>query len=127
AQKMEAIGHLAGGIAHDFNNILTGVMGFLTLGRERADALGDPRLGRHLAQAEAAATRARDLIRQMLTFSRGEGSRKEAHELAPLLRESGRLLRSTLPASIALRIAVDRSVPPVRVNPVQIEQILLNL
>jgi signal transduction histidine kinase len=71
AQKMEAIGQLTGGIAHDFNNILQGVLGNLVMAEERQEDLGDARLGRYLERAHAATQRARDLIQQMLTFSRG--------------------------------------------------------
>ncbi|HXH01879.1 MAG TPA: PAS domain S-box protein, partial [Candidatus Competibacteraceae bacterium] len=72
AQKMEAIGHLTGGIAHDFNNILTSILGYTVLALEREAAAADPRLGRYLEQIRLAGERARDLIRQMLTFSRGQ-------------------------------------------------------
>src|SRR5690606_12178651 len=72
AQKMEAIGHLTGGIAHDFNNLLASIMGYVVLASERQENLGDPRLGQYLQQAQLSCERARDLIRQMLTFSRGQ-------------------------------------------------------
>uniref|UniRef100_UPI003593A783 PAS domain S-box protein n=1 Tax=Thiocapsa sp. TaxID=2024551 RepID=UPI003593A783 len=71
AQKMEAIGHLAGGIAHDFNNILTGAMGYVTLAQELTRDRGDVKLDRYLDRAQRASQRARDLIQQLLTFSRG--------------------------------------------------------
>src|SRR5207237_6624579 len=73
AQKMEAIGQLTGGIAHDFNNILTSIMGYLVLASERQEMpSADPRLASYLQQAQASCRRARDLIQQMLTFSRGQ-------------------------------------------------------
>ena len=78
---MEAIGHLTGGIAHDFNNILTGIMGYLTLADEREAAQADAKLVRHLQQAQHGATRARELIQQMLTFSRAQKGRPRAVEL----------------------------------------------
>ncbi|MCL4802070.1 MAG: PAS domain S-box protein, partial [Burkholderiales bacterium] len=127
AQKMEAIGHLTGGIAHDFNNILTSILGYVVLGEERQSELGDAKLGRYLAQARSAAQRARDLIQQMLTFSRGQRGERSVLALPPLVKESVKLLRSTLPASIELETDLPRDVPPVMLDPVQIEQVLLNL
>ncbi|MBA4265424.1 MAG: hypothetical protein C0453_10100, partial [Comamonadaceae bacterium] len=102
AQKMEAIGQLTGGIAHDFNNILTSVIGYLVLGQERADTLQDATLVRQLGQAHLAAQRARDLIAQMLTFARRQKGERRALALAPLVRQTLELLRSTLPSSVSL-------------------------
>ena len=130
AQKMEAIGLLTGGIAHDFNNILTSVIGYLVLAGERAARLDDPRLRHQLAQAELAAQRARELIAQMLTFARGgrgAASERAALALAPVLRQSLSLLRSTLPSSIELEHDLADSLPAVAAEAVQIEQVLFNL
>jgi len=126
AQKMEAIGHLTGGIAHDFNNLLTSIMGYVTLAAERS-AGGDAKLAGYLEQAELGCGRARDLIQQMLTFSRGGRGEPRALSLAPLVRESVKLLRSSLPTTVALHIAVDEDASPVLLDPVQIEQVLMNL
>ncbi len=127
AQKMEAIGQLTGGIAHDFNNILTSILGYIVLGAERQSALGDAKLGRYLDQAQLAAQRARDLIQQMLTFSRGRRGERRAVSLAPLVEESARLLRPSLPATIELETDLAIDVPVVMSDPVQLEQVLLNL
>jgi PAS domain S-box-containing protein len=127
AQKMEAIGHLTGGIAHDFNNILTGVMGYVVLAQERATATGDTRLLQYLERASQSALRARDLIQQMLTFSRGQRGDPRPLNPMPLVKEGIKLLRSTLPATISLSTYLDEGVPPVRVDPVQVEQVLMNL
>ena len=127
AQKMEAIGHLTGGIAHDFNNILTSVMGYVVLGGERAQELGDAKLSRYLDHAASGARRARDLIAQMLTFSRGQRGERRAASVAMLAAESLKLLRPTLPASIEVQTEIDPGAPQVLVDPVQIEQVLLNL
>ena len=127
AQKMEAIGHLTGGIAHDFNNILTGIMGYLTLASEREAASSDAKLARHLQQAHHGATRARELIQQMLTFSRAQKGRPRAVDLAALTEDAVRLLGSSLPSSVELRTELEPGLPAVMIDPVQVEQILLNL
>jgi len=127
AQKMEAIGNLAGGIAHDFNNILTGILGYLTLASERQAARDDPRLGRNLEQAQKASLRARDLIQQMLTFSRGGGAVRRPLQLAPLVEEAVLLLASSLPSTAEVISHVNGEIPSVLVDPVQVEQVLLNL
>jgi PAS domain S-box-containing protein len=132
AQKMEAIGQLTGGIAHDFNNILTSVLGYLVLGQERAQGLGDARLQRQLGQAQLAAQRARDLIAQMLAFSRRQRGERRPLALPDLLRQSLQLLRPTLPASVVLdALALDAlpagAIPPVHADAVQLEQVFFNL
>jgi PAS domain S-box-containing protein len=127
AQKMEAIGQLTGGIAHDFNNILTSIVGYLALAEEHPAASGDARLGRYLQQTQAAARRARDLIQQMLTFSRGQRGSPRPLSLANVVAESTTLLRSTLPATMEIETDWDRRLPTVMVDPVHVEQVLLNL
>ena len=136
AQKMEAIGQLTGGIAHDFNNILTSVIGYLVLGEERAEAIGDAALVRQLGQAHLAAQRARDLIAQMLAFARRQRGDRRVLDLAPLVRQTLRLLRATLPTSVTLdgnagaldaEAASDALASCVAADPVQLEQVLFNL
>jgi PAS domain S-box-containing protein len=126
AQKMEAIGHLTGGVAHDFNNLLTSIMGYVTLAIERS-AGRDPKIARYLDQAGLSCKRARDLIQQMLTFSRGRRGEPRVLALAPLVRESAKLLRSSFPATVDLRTDLDDDAPPVLLDPVQLEQVLMNL
>jgi PAS domain S-box-containing protein len=127
AQKMEALGQLTGGIAHDFNNILASVMGYLTLAAERPAASGDAKLGGYLEQARAASLRARDLIQQMLTFSRGGRGERRAVSLAAVAEETAALLRSSLASSMEFALQLDAGVPLVLLDPVQAEQVLLNL
>ncbi len=126
AQKMEAIGHLTGGIAHDFNNLLTSIVGYVTLAAERS-AGSDAKLAGYLEQASLSCGRARDLIQQMLTFSRGRRGEARAIALAPLVRESVKLLRSSFPTTVSLRTELDDRVPPAMLDPIQLEQILMNL
>jgi PAS domain S-box-containing protein len=126
-QKMEAIGQLTGGIAHDFNNILAAIMGYVGLALERPAAADDERLADYLGQAEQGCRRARDLIRQMLAFSRGRQGERRALPLSGLLDESLRLLRATFPSSIALEIESADEAAVAEVDPVQLQQVLLNL
>ncbi|RZL88280.1 MAG: PAS domain S-box protein [Variovorax sp.] len=128
AQKMEAIGQLTGGIAHDFNNILTSVIGYLVLGEERADALGDTVLVRQLGQAHLAAQRARDLIAQMLAFARRQRGEPRVLDMAPLVRQTLRLLRAMVPSSVTLDGDLgEAQALCVAADPVQLEQVLFNL
>ena len=126
AQKMEAIGHLTGGVAHDFNNLLTSIIGYVTLAAERL-AGGDAKVATYLEQASASCGRARDLIQQMLTFSRGGRGEPRVVSLAPLIRAAIRLLRASFPSTVALAIELDDDAPPVLIDPVQLEQVLMNL
>jgi PAS domain S-box-containing protein len=127
AQRMEAIGQLTGGIAHDFNNLLTGIMGYVALAAERETTIADRRLAGYLAQAQRSCERARDLIQQMLMFSRGQHGSPRPVALGRLVEESLAALRPTLPAPLDLRLAVAPELPAVRADPLQVEQVLLNL
>ena len=127
AQKMEAIGHLTGGIAHDFNNILTSIMGYVTLATERPGAAADRKLGNYLEQALLSSRRARDLIQQMLTFSRGQRGERRPVDLRRVAAESARLLRSSMPSTLELETLSAADVPLASLDRVQAEQVLLNL
>lgn len=125
AQKLEAIGTLAGGIAHDFNNILTGILGYLSLVR---DTLGDRAdVKEDLREIEAAANRAKDLVRQILTFCRRETSALEPIAAGPIVAEAVRLLRATLPRSIQIEANVDEPLPLVLASATQFHQVIMNL
>ena len=127
AQKMEAIGQLTGGIAHDFNNILTSILGYLALAAERDTAREDRKLGHYLEQAMLSSGRARDLIKQMLTFSRGQRSERRPVDLRRVAAEAARMLRSSMPATLELETLPAQEVPLASLNRVQAEQVLLNL
>ena len=127
AQKMEAIGQLTGGIAHDFNNLLTSIMGYVVLATEREAGHGDAKLSKYLEQAHLSCVRARDLIQQMLTFSRGQRGEPRPLSLPPFVKESIKLLRSSLPTTIEIETDLKRDIPAVLLDPVQLDQILLNL
>ncbi len=124
AQKMEAIGTLAGGIAHDFNNILSAILGFSELCLFDADQ--ESPLYKNLQQVLHAGHRAKDLVRQILTFSRRGESDLKPIEPAVIVKEALKLLRSTLPATIEIETQIDsRSL--VMGDPIQIHQIMMNL
>ncbi len=125
SQKLEAIGTLAGGIAHDFNNILTGIMGHLQLAE--IDLPPDHPVNPRLHDALKASYRARDLVAQILTFSRRREQIHTEAKLAPVLNEALRLLRASLPATIEIRTDFDPRCPPVLCDVTQIHQIMMNL
>lgn len=127
AQKMEAIGHLTGGIAHDFNNILTSINGYLALAAERGEELDDPRLTRYIGLAHTAAEKARELIRQMLTFSRGQRGTPRPLSLCEVVEDVSRFLRPMLPSSLGFDVAQGDCRSEVLADPVLIEQVLMNL
>jgi len=125
SQKMEAIGTLAGGVAHDFNNMLGVILGNLQLSIEQAGP--DVALRSSLEEIEKASSRARALVRQILTFSRHQPAERRLCELQPIVEESVRLLRSTLPAQVRIELRGAADLPRVLADPLQIEQVLLNL
>jgi PAS domain S-box-containing protein len=126
AQRMEALGHLTGGVAHDFNNLLAAIMGYIVLASERESAARDPKLAGYLEKALASSRQARDLIQQMLTFSRGQRGSPRPLALAEATAESLKLLRSSLPATLGIELS-SQETPPVMLDPVQLDQVLLNL
>ncbi|HEV7799859.1 MAG TPA: ATP-binding protein, partial [Burkholderiales bacterium] len=127
AQKMEALGHLTGGVAHDFNNLLTSIMGYIVLAADHPSSTGEPKLAKYLEQAQLSCTRARDLIQQMLTFSRGQRGQPRPVALPPLIGQSVKLFGAALPASITVHTDIAREVSAVMLDPVHLDQILLNL
>ncbi len=126
AQKMEAIGTLAGGIAHDFNNILSAIMGYTEL--TQFDAPPGSAMRGNLGHVLDAAARARDLVKQILTFSRmTEQERKPVH-LSPIIKEVVKLLRASLPSTIEIRQEIgSQPNSVVMADPTQIHQVLMNL
>ncbi len=127
AQKMESIGLLTGGIAHDFNNILSAILGYTCLALQLYGKSIPPKLGGYLNEVQQAGERARDLISQMLAFSRGETGELKAIDLPELVRNSLRMFRPTFPSSIDIRYIESRALPLVNADTVQLQQLLLNL
>ena len=126
AQKMDSIGTLAGGIAHDFNNILAAIMGSLEIGM---DYVADrPDAQDMLRQALGAADRARDLVKQILTFSRQTQKEMKPVRLAELMEEVARFMRASLPRTIqVVRDFTARDATLAFADPTQIHQVLMNL
>ena len=125
SQKLEAIGTLAGGIAHDFNNILGAILGNVALARDDL-AVNHPS-ERSLAQIEVAASRARDLVHQILAFSRQQPPALVTLALRPLVEDILGLLRVALPPGITLRTELADPPLHVRADATQMHQVLMNL
>jgi signal transduction histidine kinase/CheY-like chemotaxis protein len=125
SQKMQAIGTLAGGIAHDFNNILGAILGNIELARQDTGADSPARTS--LIEIDKAARRARDLVSQILTFSRKEPLAKSPVDLRAVVQEAARLARIGLPPDITLSVNTASPVPAVLADATQVQQALLNL
>ena len=125
AQKMEAIGTLAGGIAHDFNNILAAVMGYTELAM--MDLPQDTPAYAKLAEVARAGKRARDLVAQILTFSRHSETKREPLEMRSIVKEAMKLLRASLPSTLEIKQEISDQPCWVMADPVQIHQVLMNL
>lgn len=125
SRKMESLGTLAGGIAHDFNNILTGTFGFVELAAESLPP-GHP-AHQWLDRIGASSRRARDLVRQILTFSRKTEGAFVPQRLGPVVAEALRLLQSTLPPMVTLDHELSSQAPAVLADGSQIHQVVINL
>ncbi len=125
AQKHEAIGTLAGGIAHDFNNILGIILGNTKLAA--GDALSNPSIQLSLNEIEKAGLRGRDLVQQILAFSRKQPTNRVTVNPKQLLEEMTRLLRPLLPAQVSLVLDLYDDTPCIDADRVQIDQVLMNL
>ena len=123
SQKLESVGTLAGGIAHDFNNILTGILGYCELAR--FNAAPDSELMSQLHEIRTAGLRAKDLVSQILTFSRRGTAELVPSDLAKPVGEAVRLIRASTPATIAISSQLESGV--VRADSTQIQQVVLNL
>ncbi len=125
SQKMEAVGRLAGGIAHDFNNLLMVIMGHGELLR-RGLSGDDPRL-RKVQHVMGAAERAARLVRQLLAFSRKQVLEPQVVDLNALVAETARMLRPLLGEDVRIVTRLDPTLGRARVDPAQVDQVLMNL
>ncbi|NOQ45998.1 MAG: PAS domain S-box protein [Desulfobulbaceae bacterium] len=124
-QKMEALGTLAGGIAHDFNNILGAILGFTDMAILQSNP--DSPMYENLTHIRKGGRRAADLVQQILTFSRQSTAEKVPVSVVPLVKESLKLLRASLPSTIDIRQEFKTLDAQVLADPVQIQQIIMNL
>ncbi|MEW5723100.1 MAG: PAS domain S-box protein, partial [Thermodesulfobacteriota bacterium] len=124
-QKMEAIGTLAGGIAHDFNNILAAVIGYTQLAMMELPE--NTPTQRYLEQVFQATQRAKTLVQQILSFSRRSEQERKPIQLAPIIKETLKLLRSSIPTTIEIRRRLEPETGAVLADPTEIHQVLMNL
>lgn len=125
SQKMQAVGTLAGGIAHDFNNILGSIIGYTNLA---LDDVPDGTIANgNLKQVLIAGSRAKDLVRQILTFSRQDEHQKKPVEIASVVRETLLLLRSSLPATLEIKQNIEADSSMIMADSTQIHQVIMNL
>lgn len=125
AQKLEAIGTLAGGIAHDFNNVLMVILGNTELAKDNID--NPEKISEDLDQIFQGALRARDLVNQILAFSRDKSEGLKPLDIKPIVKEAIKLLRSSLPANIEIRQNIAKDSFSVVSEPEQINQLIMNL
>ena len=125
SQKLEALGTLSGGIAHDFNNILSAMIVYRELAVMDIDRPIE--LRQHLAEIGAASNRAKDLVRQILTFSRQQQPERRPVQLHPVVREALQLLRASLPSTLEIIQVIDEQTPVVLADTSQVHQIIMNL
>ena len=124
AQKMEAIGSLAGGIAHDFNNILSAIIGYTELAMLNE---GAEHCRAELNESLIAANRAKDLVKQILAFSRQTDEDRMPVKVAIVAKEAVKFLRATIPATIEIKTRIDDKSGAVLANSVELHQIIMNL
>ena len=125
AHKMEAIGTLAGGIAHDFNNIVGIILGNTELAIDDVPEGNPAQL--NLKEVRTASLRAKDVVRQLLSFARKTKLEKKPANIIPIIKESLKFLRSSIPTSIEIRQNIAKDVDTILADPTQINQILINL
>ena len=125
AQKMEALGTLTGGIAHDFNNILAAIIGFTELVADHVPK--ESREAHHLKRVMESSLRGRDLVRQMLTFSRKTEQEKKPLSLSSIVKETVKLIRATTPTTISIKVNTLSESGLILADPTQIQQVIMNL
>ena len=125
AQKMEAIGTLAGGIAHDFNNILSVIIGYTELILMNGDVAGEVR--QNLKEIFSASKHARDMVKQILAFSRQNKQERKPIQVAHIAKEAIKMLRASLPTTISIQHHIEKNCGVIEADPTQIHQVLMNL
>ncbi|MBD3421595.1 MAG: response regulator [Chitinivibrionales bacterium] len=125
SRKMQAIGRLAGGIAHDFNNILGGIIGYADMALDDVD--GNQDLAHCLKSILKAGERAKNLVAQILTFSRQGQEEKYPLHLRPIIKEALALLRASLPSSITIDSRIEKDTAPVNADSTKVHEAFMNL
>lgn len=123
--KLQAIGTLAGGIAHDFNNILFPIVGYTELTMD--DVPEDSLARKNLEEVLKATNRAKELVQQILTFSRQNGQEAKPLKIQTIIKEALKLLRATIPSSIEIISSIEEECGAIKGDPTQIHQIIMNL
>ncbi|MBU1140450.1 MAG: PAS domain S-box protein, partial [Proteobacteria bacterium] len=124
-QRLDSLGTLAGGIAHDFNNILSAIVGYTEL--TKLDCSDNPKVLHYLDQLSSASLRAKNLVQQILNFSRQSGSEKHPIDISRIVNEALNLIRATIPTTIEISKNVPSNLGVVVANATQIHQIVMNL
>ncbi|HTY11169.1 MAG TPA: PAS domain S-box protein [Bacteroidota bacterium] len=125
SQKLESIGTLAGGIAHDFNNVLGGIVGYTEMSLQYAEK--NSKLERNLFKVLKATERAKNLIQQILTFSRKTAPQKAIISVRPVIREVLDMLKASIPSSVTILSELDKTAKPILADSTKIHEVLLNL
>jgi len=125
AQKLEGIGQLAGGIAHDFNNILTAINGYAEMALMKLDK--DNRVYRDIKYVLDSAKKAENLVRQLLAFSRKQVFQPRIIDVNKTIHDLHKLLNRMIGEDIEIKMILTEDIPPIKADPVQFEQILINL
>ena len=125
AQKMEAVGRLAGGVAHDFNNLLTIITGYVELTLDLLEA--ESPLRSHLGEVLKASERASGLVRRLLAFTRRQSMEPQVVELNAIVRSTEKMVRRLIGEDIEVVTLLQPDLGPVRTDPAQIEQVIINL
>ncbi|MCD4687963.1 MAG: PAS domain S-box protein [Desulfuromonadaceae bacterium] len=125
SQKMESLGTLAGGIAHDFNNILSGIMGYSELAK--LEVSDQAKCSEKIDMVLKATHRAKDLVQQILTFSRQDNQPIQPVKVSTIAKEVLKFLRASIPPEIDIQSNIDNDDDPVMTDPTQIHQIVMNL
>jgi signal transduction histidine kinase/ActR/RegA family two-component response regulator len=125
AQKMEAIGTLAGGIAHDFNNILSAIMGYTELSLLEVSQESDAKY--NLNEIYKASQRAKEVVKQILTFSRQSEQNRRPLKIDPIVKDSIKMLKASLPSTIQIQQYIDPAAGIIEADATEIHQIIMNL
>jgi len=124
-QKMKAIGALASGISHDFNNILFPIMGYAEITLKLLPE--DSPARKNLQEILNAGDRAKNLVKQILAFSRQEKQEKKQIQISPIVKEAVNFIKSTFPSTIKVTLDISNNLGTIQADPVQIHQIIMNL